>query len=907
MTPRGVLAIASGPDTARTLEFEQTVQTVDQMAKGGFAKAQANDFGRFRAGLELHHLKLANNGVGDQSFGKGPSITNSGPNPAVPGRAPDLKHHTYRIQNPSPKAKRFRWYALCSDWTLMPTVSYHGFQRITIDGQRAYDMGTGESARWIIGDTQTYTIVCEELDASGNRLGTAARYVQSVMSSKNHAQVQQWRKHLAVVDSKIETITSKKRVGLKTTYVNEETGATTAPALFIGPDKNNPALIRLLDLTPGVPRSEYSGSSVAAAIADFESGNAYPVGQMELEVPANPAGMATARHTLKTKGKSTWADWSSKLGWTSLGLAVVGIGLTLAPIPGSRVAAAAIFTSALTGGVASGLSIYDQLQQTEVSGRHIAIDVLGVAASILGARAAFTALKSGTAISLANRQGKFLLYSMAGTDVAQGLLVTPDFVAAISQILDDPSLSDGERTSRIVRVVANFALTGALIALSVGDLRQARGRVQAHLDPTVAKQIDNTALQSLNGLKDAALKALKAADLSTVQRFAGLAKRSPATVNRLLRLMGDNAHLHTIDTTPDGLLRLNSQIDIHPKALGRITDGDLATILEASRRNDTQALNPFTKSGSYSYRLRFAHNLKQADDFLNGLFDQLGLANDPRVKALTDGADQAGRMRLYDLKNKSFPGGDVGKKLKTKAADYALSRNPPNMRVFVEHFEMFVSEFDRKAAAITRRIQTRTQAIIDALPAAQSTNKKAISSAQDQARLEVLGTKDGVKNATRKKALQEMGEDPAAVGTSPAGRQRVGQRHADLAVDAKGRVGAGAVDYGAADEAIVKQVQALDSVPWKTESAAVYHANKHVKELPRSHRTGAGTDLAHYSNSAQQTIKKGTATVQLQQDGTKQLVFVHTVTDGGKTFTLTARVNVSAGGKTVLATYGGST
>lgn len=897
-----------GPQRPTTVEYVQKVETLDQMAKGGFAATKATEYGQFRAGLELHHLALTSNGIADQSFGPGPTIKNSGPNPAVPGRAPDLAYHTYRIEKPSPKAKGHRWYTLVRDWKYMPTVSYHGFRKITVAGQDAYDLGTGETARWIISDPNVYTIVCEELDADGNRLGTAARYVQTVQTAGDIAKVDAWRKHLAMVDDKIQTIDPAKRVGLRTTYVNEETGATASPALFIGSDAKAPGRIKLLDLTPGVPRSEYGGADVAAALDDFEGGNSYPVGQIEIEVPANTMGIATARRTLKTKGRSNWADWSSKLGWTSLGLGIVGIGLMVAPIPGSRIAAAAIFTSALAGGAASGLSIYDQLQNTEVSARTIAIDVLGVASSILGAGVAFKALKGAQTITLANRPGRFLLYTMAGTDVTQGLLVTPDFVIAIEQILADPSLSESERTSRIVRVVANFALMGGLIALSTADLRQARGRLTEHVDPKTLKALDEPNIQALSTLDDAALKALKGATLDDLNRLAALVKADATTASRLLRLLGDQTSLHQLQVIDGGALRINGLLDIHPRALAEIADDHLKTILDGTRRGDRAALVPFTMSGSY--RLRFRFNLDDATDFARDLFRQLGKDGDPRVRALLDGATDAGKARLFDLQNASYPSGELGQRLKTKAADYALGKNPGDLRAFVEYFEMYTSEFARRSDLLKQRIEQRSAALLGAMSEAERQGKTAVKTANQQATRELLGAafdggtgSNGVKNAIRNKTLQDLGEDLGQSGTSAAARGAIDARYNQLAGQTTGRIGAGKVAFDQPDAALVASVKGLGEVKFKSESAAVYHANKHANEMPPSHLTGG--EMTAYANSAQQTIRQGSGAVVTQQGGGKQIVFQHTYTEGGQTYKMTARVNVAPDGTVTLATYMG--
>ena len=95
--------------------------------------------------------------------------------------------------------------------------------------------------------------------------------------------------------------------------------------------------------------------------------------------------------------------------------------------PGSAVGAAqgrlrAGGQAAATGATASGLSLYDRLQKAEKSPMGIALDVAGIAASIIGAAGAVRALRTGSqALALAGTTGKFLLYSGFATNARQSL------------------------------------------------------------------------------------------------------------------------------------------------------------------------------------------------------------------------------------------------------------------------------------------------------------------------------------------------------------------------------------------------------------------------------------------------------------------------------------------------------
>ena len=362
---------------------------------------------KWRAGLELEHVDLAQGGVLDQSTGTPSYIRCEGSNPAVPGIAPDLRHNRYSIVK-SEGAVAFRWYARATSWEYLPTENYHGFKRITVGGEPAFDLGTGATAEFIIATPNVYTIVCEEQGADGKVVGTA-RYVQVVQTSEQAVRVGAFRKFLQQADAAMAEIQEGKEVGIRAVYVNQETGQQVTMALFIGPDAADPKRVKLVDLLPGVERLSYGGTNAEAALGDFEGGNSYPKGTIRLEIPANASGIPTIVRTIRTKGESDFATWASRTGWASLGLTVAG--LVAAAVPGGQPVALVLFIGrGAAGAVSGGLSLQDRLQKAEVSSVGVAIDVLGIASSILGGAGAFRALRQGAALSLASRGGRFLLY-----------------------------------------------------------------------------------------------------------------------------------------------------------------------------------------------------------------------------------------------------------------------------------------------------------------------------------------------------------------------------------------------------------------------------------------------------------------------------------------------------------------
>jgi uncharacterized protein DUF4157 len=455
------------------LQFFQQVRTEAAISNEAFGRAAAPDFIRFRAGLELQHLDNIHGAIQDQrGDGRRPFIVCQGRNPAVPGRIPDIADNIYTIE-PSPKAKKFRWTARPTNWNLLAAKRYHGYQKVSVGGIPCYDLGSnGPSAKFIMLDPQVWTIVCEELDARGKPLGSKATYRQVIQTQEEGETAAKWNAYTKRTDAAIAKIADRKDVGVRASYVNRETGQTMSLQLFVGPSASDPKKVMLLDLLPGVDTVEYSGSSIDAALADFATNNSYPKGIIQLEVPANKAGIPRRVRTIVPKGESDWALWSSRTGWASLGLA--GAGMVAAVVPGGQPLAAVLFIAAAgTGAASSGMSLYDHLRKAEKSPIGIALDVVGIVGSIVGATGAIRALRSGSTITLAGRPGKFLLYAGFASDAVSGLLVSVEGIDQIVKILDS-HMSRGEMTAALVRVLSTMIVQGTLCALSIRSARGAK-------------------------------------------------------------------------------------------------------------------------------------------------------------------------------------------------------------------------------------------------------------------------------------------------------------------------------------------------------------------------------------------------------------------------------------------------
>ena len=908
-------------DGSYNLWYQHDVIRPSDIARNRMAQTNAEDFIRFRARLEQERLRLerfsewgAVNNNRERPF-----ITCSQPNPVGATNDPEHIYHQYTI-NPSPDASRYRWYVRSSnEENTGARMSYRRarfgeasfrdypnapsdieFECRPVNGENAWVRSsyldtTYSVFTFIVSGSGYYTVICEELDSSGTPTGQTARYVQIVLPPEEMRQVEAIRRHIRLTDENIAKIREGSEAPIRAVYVNNQTGRTMTLPMYIGPDRKDENKIKLLDLTPGVGRMEYDGDNVNDALDTFNSGNAYPTGLIHLEIPPNEAGIHPLSRRFETTGSSDWSDWSSGTGWAALTLGILGVVATFAPIPGSRVIASICFIGAAAlGGTSAGLSLYDRLQQAEIDETGVAIDVLGIASSIIGGAAAFRALRHGATVALGTRTGRFLLWTGFGTDMVSGTLLTIQGVNEINRVMasDAPR---GEKIGAIVRILSTLALNGGLLVLSVRDLRTARGRIGGQIGSDIADGLSAEMLHRLNLLDDAALRAVRGASNEQLEQISNLIVINRDAANKLVRSMGTDVLDHTVNSVQGGI-RINNQLDIHPSRLVQIADDDLATIVRATGQSpvDTAALAPFTRSGSY--RLRFRYQLMENENWLIGVIDDAGLSAHPEARRLLAGIDDAGRIRLQEARGGSIPAG-VRDQLESQAARYALNQRPPNIREFVNHYEMYISEFNRQRILLRSRIRDRIDALMRATP------NMSRNQANRQASRGILGVEvQGFKKDFNLAVLNGPATPTTGAPYQGITNASVSQRAAELSTHLAGRSGPRRVGLIIDSTTLGNRVQRMRDLQFGSESSAVYHTNKHTNEMPHDHQLPSfgANPVDRYLRSANETIRGGQAQVIRNQDGS----FNVTVTRRYGTVTMRAILRVSESGQVLIATYG---
>ena len=510
-------------------------------ATSGLARRFENMQGRpgaatgalIRANLELERIRVGRfREITETNTSRtAPYITSRDPNPVDANSDPDRKIHRYSV-TPSRSGSMFRWYAVPDREMPQSGFLQHigtatagqtsfgsgGIHNLTlesqvVDGRLAWvPPGGGLSStagfRYPVVSAELVTIYCDEV-ADGQTIATA-RYRQVILPRDQWAQYTGIERTIARFAEHYPNIAENTEVPISAVHVARASGQTMQTTFLLGRKTSDANEYLLLDMTPGVSRVEYEADSLTGLWEDLNSGNSYPVGILRLTIPFNNAlGITTRTVTIQTSGASDWSEFASSTGWASLGLTALGVvGMF---IPGGQVFAAICFIAGGTLGVASGAaSLYDRLQQAEVSTTGVAIDVLSIASSFFGSVGAARAAVLGPRVALATGVGRFFLYAGFTTDAFAGVLVGIDTMQQINRILES-GIDRAEAIGQIVRLLAMAALNGGLVMLSARDLTQVRTRVAGALGETRLTSLALTSDQfhTLDLLDDATLAAMR--------------------------------------------------------------------------------------------------------------------------------------------------------------------------------------------------------------------------------------------------------------------------------------------------------------------------------------------------------------------------------------------------------------
>jgi hypothetical protein len=296
---------------------------------------------------------------------------------------------------------------------------------------------------------------------------------------------------IAKLGDRLHSTEGHTRHPIKAVHVDAERAKVSPLNAFIAQTAvgNGQETWTLVDITNPTDRrltGEYKGTgkdaqhAIQSAIAAWDSGNRYPKGRLRVKVPQ--AVGAAIDSEFQTDGMGFWdsiSEFFSQVGfWTGIGMLGAAVAAAIAPDPTiSKVAAALLWTSILTGATGTSIGMIKRHAEHMSTLREDAMDSLSLAGNALGAGWAVGATVRGLGFA-GSRMGTAIAIGRFGTDGAQGILLAAEHLKEYQQILADPDPQ--RRTDRMIKLLGSAALSGGLLTLSiVGDRADlARGAAQ---------------------------------------------------------------------------------------------------------------------------------------------------------------------------------------------------------------------------------------------------------------------------------------------------------------------------------------------------------------------------------------------------------------------------------------------
>jgi hypothetical protein len=296
---------------------------------------------------------------------------------------------------------------------------------------------------------------------------------------KQHADtVAQFETYRNRLHERLASTQNRRRYPIRAEHFDAVTQERRALRVFASKLDFNHWLI--VDWTNPVTRGttgEYEGRgatpemALRAALEDWDEDNRYPDGGIVYSVDGIPRVPPFAGK-FETDGSSFWDSVSKCFEWIGLGAAVVaGVVTLIAPVPGSQVVSALIWTSVFSGTSSAALNIGQRHVEGFTDWKSDAFDVLSIAGNLfIGGKLGTQAWKQGAKLTIKAAAGntmKAVLLGEMATDGLQGVLVAVDHVEKLQNVLADESLTPQERVARIAELVRSMTIAGTLLVINV--------------------------------------------------------------------------------------------------------------------------------------------------------------------------------------------------------------------------------------------------------------------------------------------------------------------------------------------------------------------------------------------------------------------------------------------------------
>jgi hypothetical protein len=289
----------------------------------------------------------------------------------------------------------------------------------------------------------------------------------------------------------------------------EETTQTKSRLRVVAARKpGDKAVWKLIDWTNPLDRArtgiyeaegESDGVALQNLIEEWDSGNRYPPGHIQYVLPPQWFEKDKNRGQFETDGATFWDSVASFFEWIALGAAVVaGVVTLIAPVPGSQVVSAAIWTAIFSSTTAAVINIAQRREEGFSDWRADALDGLTIVGNIFAGAGVWA---RGATVLARNAQGQVVKYALIGEVSSvgvSGVLVAEKTIEDYDKIMANPNLSPKERTDRLLGLFRDAVIAGTMTAIAVKGTK-------ADLDNLrVAGRDGVSPADKLNKLKDPA-------------------------------------------------------------------------------------------------------------------------------------------------------------------------------------------------------------------------------------------------------------------------------------------------------------------------------------------------------------------------------------------------------------------
>lgn len=236
----------------------------------------------------------------------------------------------------------------------------------------------------------------------------------------------------------------------------------------------------LVDWTNPLNRSTtgvYKGSgdthqeAVEKVISDWNRRNRYPGGGIIKYELKSKTHKVNVTGEFETDGKSSSDEVSTWLDRVALGAGVVALVVTLvAPVPGSRLVSAAIWTSIVASTTSAAINISARNDEGFSNWKDDVFDILTIAGNLFAGAGMYWkvgASFASSAIKLGPNMSKGILIGLLATDGLQGVLLGAIYINQFNYAMNNPNLTPNERLGKILGILRSAALNGLITYISI--------------------------------------------------------------------------------------------------------------------------------------------------------------------------------------------------------------------------------------------------------------------------------------------------------------------------------------------------------------------------------------------------------------------------------------------------------